>query len=185
MRNQNVQMLYLFAFEINMHVRIARNMRQQNWEPPLKVSQIGSNSRLTELLGDAANGWTNHLAYLPVINEDEPAKSPAVADFVKWNRQLFPNGQIDLFPVNGWTAADLFAVALRQMGPEVTRAKIIDVIGTKIKDHDGANGISAPAFPSQGIATTCFVVVRVQGGKWVREHPATGYDCTTGERVFY
>src|SRR5688572_11128250 len=108
-------MLYLLAFEINMHVRLARNMRQQNWEPALKVSQIGYNSRLTELLGDVANGWTNHLADLPVINEDEPAKSPAVADFVKWNHQLCPNDQIDLFPVNGWTAADLFTVGLRQI----------------------------------------------------------------------
>ena len=68
--------MYLFAFEVNMHVRLARNMRQQNFEPALKISQIGYNSRLIELLGDIANGWTNHIDYLPMLNEDEPARSP-------------------------------------------------------------------------------------------------------------
>ena len=65
-----------------MHVRLARNMRQQNFEPPLKVSQIGYNSKLIELLGDIANGWTNHIDYLPMLNEDEPARSPALAEFL-------------------------------------------------------------------------------------------------------
>jgi hypothetical protein len=25
------------------------------------------------------------------------------------------------------------------------------------------------------------VVVRVEGGRWVREHPAQGYECSMGE----
>jgi ABC-type branched-subunit amino acid transport system substrate-binding protein len=183
MRNKGVQMLYLFAVEVNMHVRLARNMRQQNWEPELKVSQIGYNSRLTGLLGDAANGWTNHLTYLPVINEDEPAKSPAVADFLSWNRKAFPSGQIDLFPVGGWGDADLFVQTLRRLGPDVTRNRLIDVALTQIKRHD--DGVEAPYDPTTGITEGCFVIARVEKGKWVREHPAKGYECGMGERFKY
>ena len=38
MRNAGVQLLFLFAVEVNMQIRLVRNMRQQNWDPPLKVS---------------------------------------------------------------------------------------------------------------------------------------------------
>ena len=118
MRDKGTQMVYLFAFEVNMHVRLARNMRQQNFEPPLKVAQIGYNSDLIQLLGPIADGWTSHIDYLPVLDDDEPAKSPALADFLAWNQRVAPGAQIDLFPVSGWGAAALFVRALQTVGAE-------------------------------------------------------------------
>ena len=129
MRDKGTQMVYLFAFEVNMHVRLARNMRQQNFEPPLKVSQIGYNSDLIHLLGPIADGWTNHIDYLPVLNEDEPARSPALADFLAWNQRVAPGAQIDLFPVSGWGAAALFVRALQTVGADVTRARLLAALG--------------------------------------------------------
>ena len=35
-QDQGVEFFYLFAFEVNMHVRMVRNMRQQNYDPPIK-----------------------------------------------------------------------------------------------------------------------------------------------------
>ena len=145
MRDRGAQLVYLFAFEVNMHVRIARNMRQQNFEPPLKVSQIGYNSKLVELLGDIANGWTNHIDYVPVLNEGEASKSPALADFLTWSQRTSPGAQLDLFPVQGWAAAALFVEALRAVGPNVTREGLLAALG-QIRRSDGG-GLHAPRRP--------------------------------------
>jgi ABC-type branched-subunit amino acid transport system substrate-binding protein len=179
MRDKGAQGIYLFAFEVNMHVRIARNMRQQNFEPPLKVSQIGYNSKLLELLGDIANGWTNHIDHLPVLNEDEPSRSAEVADFLAWHERVAPGSQIDLFPVSGWGAAALFVQALREVGPEVTRERLLAAVAA-IQRSDGG-GIRGPVNPSTGETEGCFVIVRVEQRRWVREHPDTGYECGLGE----
>jgi ABC-type branched-subunit amino acid transport system substrate-binding protein len=183
MRDKQVQLVYLFAFEVNMHVRIARNMRQQNFEPPLKVSQIGYNSRLIELLGDTANGWTNHIDYAPMLNADEPAQNPALADFLSWNQRVAPGAQLDLFPIQGWGAAALFVEALRALGPDVTRPRILEA-ARAIPKFDGG-GVHAPLDPETGVSDGCFIIVRVKDRKWVREHPASGYECKLGERYKY
>lgn len=183
MRDRGAQLVYLFAFEVNMHVRLARNMRQQNYEPALKISQIGYNSKLIELLGDIANGWTNHIDYLPVINADEAAKSPALADFLAWNQRTSPGAQIDLFPVTGWGAAAMFVEALRALGPNVTRARMLEALAA-ITRYDGG-GIAAPRNPSTGASEGCFAIVRVKDRKWVREHPASGFECGLGEPYRY
>ena len=183
MRDKGAQMVYGFALEVNMHVRLARNMRQQNYEPALKVANIGYDSRLIPLLGDVANGWTNHVDYLPVINEDEPARSPALGDFLAWNQRVAPSAKVDFFTVTGWTSTDLFVRALQAVGPDVTRARLLAALA-KITTADGA-GIHAPVNPSTGLTQHCFIIVRVKGGKWVREHPADGFDCGHGEAYRY
>ncbi len=179
LRQAGTQLLYLFAFEVNMHVRLARNMRQQNWEPEVKVSNIGYNSKLIELLGDTANGWSNHLTYLPVLNEDEPARSPALADFLTWNERVAPGASIDLFPVTAWGDAARFVTALRQAGPEPTREKIVQIVDNLPKSDGG--GIFAPTSPAKRTGASCFVIVRVENGHWVREHPDSGFECGMGD----
>ena len=179
MRDKGAQMVYAFALEVNMQVRLSRNMRQQNYEPALKVANIAYDSRLIPLLGDAANGWTNHIDYLPVINEDEPARSPALGEFLAWNQRVAPSAKVDFFTVTGWTSTDLFVTALQAVGPDVTRARLLAALA-KVTSGDGA-GIHAPINPSTGLTQHCFIIVRVKGGKWAREHPAAGFDCGHGE----
>ena len=183
MRDKGAQMVYLFAFEVNMHVRLARNMRQQNFEPPLKVANIAYDSRLIPLLGGVADGWTNHIDYLPVLNDDEPSRSPALGPFLSWNQRVAPNAKVDLFTVTGWMAADLFVRALKTVGPDVTRARLLAAVDT-ITSTDGA-GIRATFNPKTGGTQGCFIIVRVKGGKWVREHPASGFDCGHGQAFRY
>jgi ABC-type branched-subunit amino acid transport system substrate-binding protein len=183
MQRAGTQMVYLFAFEVNMHVRLARNMRQQNFEPPLKVGQIAYNSKLIELLGDISNGWSNHIDYLPMLNPDEPARSPALQEFITWNQRVFPGAQIDLFPVNAWSSSALFAEALRAVGADVTRERLLAALEA-IKSTDGG-GIRGPSNPSTGETDGCFIIVKVVNRTWVREHPAEGYDCDLGEGYKY
>jgi ABC-type branched-subunit amino acid transport system substrate-binding protein len=179
MQRAGAEMVYLFAFELNMHVRLARNMRQQNYEPAVKLANIGYNSKLVELLGDLSNGWSNHLDHLPMLNEDEPARSPDLAEFLTWNERVFPGAQIDLFPVNAWGAAALFTEALAAVGPDVTRERLLEALAAITSDDGG--GIRSPFNPSTGETQGCFVIAQVQGQKWVRQHPSEGYECDLGE----
>lgn len=102
MRGSGAEFVYLFAFEINMQVRLARTMRQQNFDPPIKI------------------------------------------------------------------------------GPDVTRAKIIDVIDNQIERSDGG-GIEPEH--TVGEVIPCFVMVEVVDQKWVRKHPASGYECELGQKI--
>jgi branched-chain amino acid transport system substrate-binding protein len=180
MRNAGVQFVYAFAIEINMQVRLARNMRQQNFDPPLKAGQLAYNTKFFELLGNQGNGWSSHMTFLPVLDENEARNSPGLAKFFEWNKRVFPRDQIDLFPVTGWRDADMFVQALRKLGPNITRQGLIQALNS-LKEVDGG-GIFGPLNPATGEATTCFVIVRGEGGKWVRENPPDkGFDCETGE----
>lgn len=180
-RNQ-VNFVYLFAFEVNMEVRLARNMRQQNFEPALKINSIGYNSELIGLLGDVANGWTQDITYRPVLNQDELQSDPNLRTFNDWNKRVFPNAQVDLFPVNGWGAADLFAKALRIVGPAPTWASLLGAIDNKIPSWDNG-GLTGASKPGQG--SPCFIVVKVVNQRWVREHPSSGFECSLGELLHY
>jgi hypothetical protein len=116
---------------------------------------------------------------LPVLNEDEPGRSPALAEFLTWYDRVAPGASLDLFPVQAWGDAARFVEALRQAGGDVTREKIIEIIDT-MPESDGG-GIFAPTAPAQRRGATCFIIVRVDGGKWVREHPDTGFECDMGK----
>ena len=184
MQRAQTQMVYLFAFEVNMHVRLARNMRQQNFEPPLKVGNIAYNSKLIELLGDISNGWMNHIDHLPMLNADEPARSPALREFLTWNQRVFPGAQIDLFPVNAWTSSALFAEALRAVGPDVTRERVLAALEA-IKCVERRRHARHQRTRARARRDGCFIIVKIVNRKWVREHPAQGYDCELGEAFRY
>jgi ABC-type branched-subunit amino acid transport system substrate-binding protein len=181
MRNAGVQLLFLFAVEVNMQIRLVRNMRQQNWDPPLKVSSIGYNSTFTDIMKADGDGWKTPILFLPVADPNEANASPDVAAFFKWNKQLFPSGQLDQFVVGGWGQAAYFVKALRAIGGPLSRQNVIQYLDTQVQSDDGG-GVSGPFSPAKRTGTPCFVMVKVQGGKFVREKPTgAGYECNLGE----
>jgi ABC-type branched-subunit amino acid transport system substrate-binding protein len=179
MQASGAQVVYLFAFEVNMHIRMARSMRQQNFEPELKMSNIGYNSQLIKLLGDVANGWINPIPHAPMLDAAEPAVNPPLAEFLKWNTELFPDSSVDLFPVNGWAAAAQFVRGLQALGANVTRAGLVDAINALPEDDGG--GMIGTVYPAKRQGSPCFVIEKVENQQWVREYPASGYECNLGE----
>ncbi|MBA3654506.1 MAG: ABC transporter substrate-binding protein, partial [Actinobacteria bacterium] len=180
LQSEGVEFLYLFAFEVNMHVRFVRNMKQQNYNPKIKGANIAFNTRFSELLGKDGDGWENHQVFLPFLDPAEKARSKALADFIDWNARRFPGGQLDLFPVSGWGYAALFVDALRLAGGNLTRKTLLDAL-YKVPQFD-FGGINAVSNPSTGAGDRCFVMARHVNGTWKRLHPASGgYECNTGE----
>ena len=74
-----------------------------------------------------------------------------------------------------WVAADMFVEALKAAGPDPTQAKIVAHMKTVTKYTGG--GIVAPINPAQKKQPTCFQILEVKGGKWVKQHPAKGFAC--------
>ena len=180
LQSKGVEFVYAFAFEVNMHVRFIRNMKQQNYNPEIKGANIAFNTRFSELLGRDGDGWENHQSFLPFLDPAEKARSKPLADFIDWNARQYPGAQLDLFPVDGWGYAAYFVDALRLTGGNVTRASLLAALPKVAKFDFG--GINAPTEPGTGNTEPCFVMAKHVNGGWKREHPSSGgYECSVGE----
>jgi hypothetical protein len=180
MRNRGVQMLYLFAFEVNMHVRMIRNMRQQNYDPPIKGANIAFNTRFSQLNGGDGDGWENHQTHLLFLDPKERSRSDALGRFIDWNERVFPGAQLDLFPVSGWGRAALFVEAMQKIEGEITRDALVDAM-YKVERFDGG-GVESTVDPRTGLGDGCFNMAVHRGGHWVREFPTNKlFECAMGE----
>jgi ABC-type branched-subunit amino acid transport system substrate-binding protein len=183
-QDRGIQFLYLFAFEVNMHVRFVRAMRQQNYDPPIKGANIAFNTRFSELLGKEGDGWENHNTSLMYLDPKEPARSPGLTQFVDWNNRVFPGAQLDLFPVSGWANSQLFVTAMSKIQGDITRENLIKALYT-IHSFDGG-GIQAAVDPTTGLGPPCFNMAIHKGGHWVREFPTSAlFECHIGESYKY
>ncbi len=179
-QDEGIEFFYLFAFEVNMHVRMARNMRQQNYDPPIKGSNIGYNTRFSQLLKKEGDGWQNHQTHLQFLDPKERGRSPALARFIDWNQRVFPGAQLDLFPVSGWGRAALFVDALKKVEGSITREALVDALYTIPKFDSG--GIESTVDPRTGLGDACWNMAVHKGGVWVRLHPAEKlFECDVGE----
>jgi len=180
-QQSGVQFLFLFAFEVNMHVRFVRSMRQQNYDPPIKGANIAYNSQFSQLLGTQGDGWENYQPHLQFLDPNEPARSAALRDFIGWNNRVFPGGQLDLFPVDGWGYAALFVDALAHVqGGVLSRQALLNsLFAEKSFDY---GGMESPVNPQTGLGRPCFNMAIHKGGHWVREYPtASLFECNIGE----
>ena len=166
--------LVITALETTGMARLAQAFRQQEYRP--KVPFYGAQAygrKFLQQAGDAANGTIIGIAY--AVPEDG-AQNPAAAAMAQWYARANPGAELDFFSVMGWAATDLFVRALTAAGPAPTRAKVVDVLRTY---HDiDAGGVLAPRTdPAGKNPSPCFAVLGVQGGRWTRLAPASGFTC--------
>lgn len=101
---------------------------------------------------------------------------PAMNEMVTWYQRTNPGAPLDYFAIQSWAAVDLIVTALRSIDGEPTRDKLLAVL-QGVTEFD-AGGILAPMNPAGKVGPTCFMIAEVQGGQWVRTHPAGGgYEC--------
>ena len=83
-----------------------------------------------------------------------------------------PNGFFGLY---AWSAARLFQEALQKIGPKITRQALIAYLqGVSSWDN---HGMHAGHNIGGKKASPCFVMLHLQGGRFVRKFPAQGFDC--------
>jgi hypothetical protein len=101
---------------------------------------------------------------------------PEVDTFLTWLDKVSPGANADLFTVYGWASAELFVQALKDAGPQATRAGLMASL-QKIDKFD-ANGLLAPAGPASKTPPTCYVMAQIHSGKVERvDTPPATYRC--------
>jgi len=162
--------------EVGAFVRVAKAMKQQNFTVPF--ANWGANAYdpnfVTSDAAPATNGSIIDQQLAMFQGEDN---LPEVALFNKWVKQV--GGKSDIFAAFGWESARLFVQALTAAGAKPTRASVMAQL-KQIDNFDG-NGMLAPAGPASKRPPSCFIVINVQNGKFVRADPPSGYICNQGD----
>ncbi|MFP5254470.1 MAG: ABC transporter substrate-binding protein [Acidimicrobiia bacterium] len=159
--------------EVNAMSNLARSFESVGYFPkvPFYGAQVYG-QKFLQLAGKAAEGTRVGLIFaIP----EEAGQNPAMAQFNEWYARTAPGQDVDFFALVGWVAADMFVTALRAAGPDPTQAKIIAEL-SKLTAFE-ANGAVGKINPAQKKNTGCYHIIAVEGGKWVKKHPAKGFVC--------
>ena len=167
----------MMAGETGVFVRMAKAMKQQNFSIPF--ANWGANAYdpafVTADAKDATNGAILDQQLAMYAGEDN---LPEVALFLKWLKQVKPGYKPDIFAAFGWASARLFTQALAAAGPKPTRAGVIAEL-KKIDNFDG-NGMLAPAGPASKRPPRCYMMIKVDNGKFARSTRRPGFICNDG-----
>ena len=178
MKAKGVQLLTLSSADVKTMGRVEAKAQQQGWKPEVTLlGAAGYDKTLFTLAGsdDALEGAILYLPTALYLGEDRQ-DVPEVDNFLTWLDKVAPGANVDLFTAYGWTSAELFVQALKDAGPQATRAGLTAAL-QKIDQFD-ANGMLAPAGPASKTPPTCYVMAQIHGGKIERlDTPAGQYRC--------
>jgi ABC-type branched-subunit amino acid transport system substrate-binding protein len=177
MRSAGVKTLVLVAADVKGIARIVQQAKQQNFHPDLTI--LGASAYDPQLIplgtADALEGMNIYLPTAMYLGEDRGANKE-VDLFLTWLKRTHPGAGADLFTVYGWTSARLFVQALQAAGAKATRPSLIAAL--KGVTQFDSNGILAPANPAAKGPASCYVIVNIKGGKFVRAgDSASGFRC--------
>lgn len=124
--------------------------------------------------GPGANGAILEQS-LAMYEGQDAAAIPEVGLFDKWYSTV-SGGQVPtIFAAYGWLAGMLFVQGINAGGAP-TRAALTN--GLKTITNFGGNGLVAPVNPAAKTPPSCFIIINVNNGKFVRD-PSTpsGFTC--------
>ena len=178
MRQSGVKMIYLTAADVRPTARLAKAMAQQNFVVDAFVSGgVAYDPNFVTLGGTATNGIYDEQQMSMYLGEDSTL--PEVQLFNEWVHKVRPGYKPDLFAVFGWGSVRLLADAIKAVGPRITRASVNDAI-RKLGQYD-VHGMIAPANPGTKQPPTCYILVRVNNGKFERfDSPPPAFRCADG-----
>lgn len=147
--------------------------------PPLDVLEVSEDGYSPEVAAvAAAEGIRVAVEVVPL--EDSPA-SPELERYRAWLGAVHPGTAPDGEGVRAWSAALLFATAASATASDLSRAHLLDTLHL-VTSWDG-HGLHAPADPGRNLPSDCFVVLRIEDGKFAREYPGSGFDCVPDNRL--
>ena len=100
---------------------------------------------------------------------EEAGSIPEMKLYTEWLQRASPGATPDFFGIYAWSAFRLFQKLATQIGPDLTRAKLLAAL--KATKEWGANGLHAPHQTGAKIPSSCNLNLVVRGGKFVREFP--------------
>lgn len=175
MKTQGVRMLVMTG-DVVSYARVLQAAQQQGLDLDV-FNPIGNayDPKFFELAGDLAEG-TMIYNYAALYLGEDAGTNPEVRDLLAWLKRVDPKARPDSFAVFGWTSCVLFLQAAKAVGPNLTRAALLEQL-QKITNFDG-NGLLAPSNPAANEAGKCYLMQQFRNGKWGRiDTPAGGFRC--------
>jgi ABC-type branched-subunit amino acid transport system substrate-binding protein len=174
MRDRGVQYVTMVS-DYQSLVRLQKSMRQQGYVP--KVRDWDSVAYDPGYLSES-NVVEGSTVFINTAMLEEASSIPEMKLYVDWLQRAAPGAVPDYFGIHAWSAFRLFQKLATQIGPDLTRAKVIAAL--KSTAEWGGNGIHAPHRTGTKIPSTCNVNLVVKGGKFARLSPMSGFDCSGG-----
>lgn len=147
-----------------------------NYSPPAYDPAFIKNA------GPGANG-TVISQPLALYDGEDANLIPMVGILDQWYSRVDPGQVPDIYAVYSWMSGLLLAKALNTAG-SVTRSALLD--GLKQLTSFTADGLEPPANPAGKKPPTCWVLIDVKNGRFVRD-PATptGFRCSPSGYYYY
>ena len=178
MRNKGVRCLYFVSADSHTIAKVLNAAAQQQWHPDFIAVGAGDAAYDPSFIpeaGAASEGMYADQPHAAFFNPSD-ARIPGVGLYQEWMKKTGAGAHEDLYSAWGWGSAVLAVEALKKAGPHLTRKAFQQALGT-IHSFDG-NGMFAKADPAGKQPNTCYVVLRVVKGQWVRtDTPATSFRC--------
>ena len=178
MRNDGVQALYFVSADSHTIAKVLNAAKQQQWHPQLVAVGAGDAAYDPSFIpeaGAASDGVYADQPHAAFFNPSDAA-IPGVGLYQEWMKKTGAASHEDLYSAWGWGSALLAVEALKKAGPRLTRKAFQQALGS-IHSFDG-NGMFAKADPAGKQPNTCYVVLKVSKGQWVRtDTPATSFRC--------
>lgn len=180
MKSDGTQMVYIVGMSVGQVADLAKAMAQQDFKPAVfSTNGVAYDQQYIPLAGSAANGTETDMTSAMFIGQDAK-RVPAVKLFDKWMDKVGGAKFLDTYALEGWASAQLFAQALKAAGPDPTRTSVMAQLN-KITTFT-AGGLLSPGNPVLKKPETCWILVKVVNGKWVRTgpDPKKGFVCSPG-----
>jgi hypothetical protein len=98
--------------------------------------------------------------------------------YLQWLSRAAPGSRPDFFGFYAWSAGQLFAKVHKDVGAKITRKGFMAAI-KNVHDWTG-NGLHVNNDIGNKIISPCFLYLEVKGGRFVRKHPSSGFECGMG-----
>lgn len=157
--------------------RLAESMQQQNYAP--KVFALQQNNYTPDLIqtcGQACEPFVMVAMNASLL--EEMSSSPELQLYAEWLARVNPRARPTGLGMYSWAAARLFVQALKDIGPEPTRAKLLAYL--RGVDNYDANGLIPPQHVGTQEGIGCVVMLDIDGGQFTRVAPSQGYRCSAG-----
>jgi len=175
MRSAGVKFFFTSG-DVKTVARVAKAMQSQNFKPDaFAVFGPAYDATFVPLAGSAGEGVMNVGTQAMYLGEDAPY-NPEVRLFLDWLHKVKPGYTPDLFAAYGWGQGRLFAKAVQDAGPKLTRAGLLAAL-RKIDDWNGY-GMFPPVGPASKRPALCYIIEAVHNGKFERwNSPPPGFNC--------
>ena len=175
MKNAGVRILFLEQMPENYAASVVQALHQQDFHPVLVLGGSTYSERLVADSGgpSAIDGAFMDQGYPLFLGEDAP-QIPAVSTFLTWVQKASPGFKPDLYTLFGWLSGELFTQALRAAGRHPTRGSVLEQLAA-VTSFDG-KGLSNTVDPAKKVPGSCYILARIEHGKYRRldDPPVTG-----------